>query len=210
MRKNNYYDKISQVYNYLFSSFEFRYRNKALTMFSAAPGESLLEIGYGTGHSLLTLTESVGESGNVTGIDSSQSMFKITIKKLNKRRLKTRVSLECENVLKSCYSEKTFDGIFMSFTLETFTDESINLLMEKMKLWLKPGGRVCILCMSESSQRSFIYKIYLWSHKTFPTLVDCRPINPEKIILKSGFSIEKTELLKIYNLPVKIILAKRE
>jgi len=207
MSKKNNYDKISRLYNYMSNTFESRYRETALISFSASPGESLLEIGYGTGHSLLKLAESIGDSGHITGIDSSQSMFKISEKKLKRRGLVKRVSLKCGNVLQTHYKNNSFDGIFMSFTLETFTAESIILLMDKIQIWLKPGGRLCILCMSESSKKSLIYKIYLWSHKTFPSLVDCRPLKPEKILLDSGFTITKTKMLKIFHLPVKIVLA---
>jgi ubiquinone/menaquinone biosynthesis C-methylase UbiE len=207
METNNNYDKISRFYNFISGSFETRYREKALNLFSAAPGESLLEIGYGTGHSLIKLAESVGDSGHVLGIDSSQSMYKISLKKINRTKMEKRISLKCANVLEASYQENSFDGIFMSFTLETFNSESISQLLEKMKGWLRPGGKLCILSMAESEKKTLMYKMYLWSHRTFPSLVDCRPISPEKMLTENDFNIKETELMKIYNLPVKIVLA---
>ena len=203
----NNYNKIGRFYNFLSGSFEGRYRTKAIEMISVQPGESILEIGFGPGHSLIDFADAAGETGRITGIDNSASMYRISQRKLKHSGLENRVDLTCADVLEVSFKEDSFDGIFMSFTLETFSPEKINLLMNKIKSWLKPGGKVCILCMAESEKKTLIYRLYLWSHRKFPVLVDCRPINPEKILTESGFSIRNKELLKTYNLPVKIVLA---
>jgi RND family efflux transporter MFP subunit len=48
-------------------------------MLAARPGETILEIGFGTGHSLVELAQSVGPSGHVLGIDLSESMLEEAI-----------------------------------------------------------------------------------------------------------------------------------
>ncbi|MBI9098659.1 MAG: class I SAM-dependent methyltransferase [Spirochaetaceae bacterium] len=208
MDSENNYDKISRFYNLISGSFEGRYRKKALRAFAAGPGESLLEIGFGSGHSLIEMAKDVGEKGHIAGIDNSSSMYRICMRKLRRRGLENRIHLKCQNILEASLEEDFFDGIFLSFTLETFPSEDIKLLMGKIRSWLKPGGRICILSMAESVQRTLLYKMYLWSHKTFPRIIDCRPINPEMILRDGGFSIKKSEHLKIYDLPVHIVLGE--
>lgn len=207
MAPENNYDKISVLYNLLSGIFEKKYRTEALNVFSVQNGELILEIGFGSGDSLIQLAESVGTSGFITGIDNSESMNKISQKKIIKKDRTKNVSLIYGDVLNQIWNEQSYNGILMTFTLETFSDKNIEYLMRKIHLWLRPGGRICIMCMSETEKKSLINKLYLWSHKTFPRVIDCRPINPELILKKSGFSIEKTELLSLYGLPVKIILA---
>ena len=109
--------------------------------------------------------------------------------------------------MEASFETNLFDGIFLSFTLETFSPLEILLLLDKMKLWLKPGGRVCILSMAEAEIQTLTYKLYLWGHKKFPTAIDCRPINPEKFLIEVNFQIKESYFLKIYSLPVKIISA---
>ena len=207
MDSRNNYDKISSFYNLMSGPFENRYRKKAIALLSAQAGESILEIGFGTGHSLLEIGRSVGETGRIYGIDLSASMCRITGKRLEKAQLKNRTELQCGDVLKNSYKEDTFDAVFMSFTLETFTPTEIDNLLKIIRKILKPNGRYCVLSMSEEKSKSLIYKMYLWAHRHYPQFVDCRPINVEQLLINGGFSIISSESMKLYNLPVKMAVA---
>ncbi|MEZ6106104.1 MAG: hypothetical protein R3B96_08335 [Pirellulaceae bacterium] len=46
-----FYDRISQVYDFIADGGEHRAREIGLRRLAIQPGESVLEIGYGTGHS---------------------------------------------------------------------------------------------------------------------------------------------------------------
>ena len=64
-----FYNKIAGVYDRLAEHSEQPMREIALEMLAAAPGEHLLEIGFGTGHALAKLAQAVGPTGQVLGID---------------------------------------------------------------------------------------------------------------------------------------------
>src|SRR5277367_4684067 len=64
-----FYDKISHVYDLLAEHSEGPIRRAGLEKLSARPGEKVLEIGFGTGHSLVSLAQSVGPTGKVYGVD---------------------------------------------------------------------------------------------------------------------------------------------
>ena len=72
------YDKISKWYDILAGRFEKKYRDTGLQKLCAEEGEIVLEIGFGTGHCILALAQSVGNSGKVYGIDISEEMLKFT------------------------------------------------------------------------------------------------------------------------------------
>jgi demethylmenaquinone methyltransferase/2-methoxy-6-polyprenyl-1,4-benzoquinol methylase len=68
------YDKMSKWYDLLAGNYEKKYTNAGLDMLNAHNGEKILEIGFGTGHSILTLAPSVGDSGMISGIDLSEGL----------------------------------------------------------------------------------------------------------------------------------------
>lgn len=205
MEGDSSYDKISSFYNLISGPFESRYRKEAIKIFSPLKGESLLEIGFGTGHNLSILAHAVGPKGHITGLDNSRKMFDLTERKLKKQNLTGQVTLHCSDALTYPYPEKNFDGVFMSFTLETFTDENIQALLEKLHRTLKKGSRLTILSMALSDKQTLIYKMYLYSQKRFPRIVDCRPINAQQKLKEAGFSITDEKKLFIYGLPVTIV-----
>ena len=51
------------------------------------PAESLLEIGFGTGHTLVALAKAVGPKGRVFGLDLSDKMARLTKENLAKAGL---------------------------------------------------------------------------------------------------------------------------
>lgn len=208
MEGDSSYDKISSFYNLISGPFESRYRIEAIKIFSPGKGESLLEIGFGTGHNLSILARAVGPEGHITGLDKSRKMFDLTERKIKKQDLTERVTIHCRDALAYPFPVSAFDGAFMSFTLETFTDDQIQSLLENIHRTLKKGSRLTILSMSESDRHTLIYRMYLCTHNKFPRIVDCRPINTLPMLIRAGFSIIEEKKLHLYGLPVTIISAK--
>ena len=71
-----YYDRISRYYDYFTRVFERKYAEMALECLSIVEGETVLEIGFGTGHCLKRIAESIGQRGKVYGIDISGELIK--------------------------------------------------------------------------------------------------------------------------------------
>jgi demethylmenaquinone methyltransferase/2-methoxy-6-polyprenyl-1,4-benzoquinol methylase len=78
------YDRISRVYDLLTWAFERKYANMALSHLSIKEGEAVLEIGFGTGHCLKRIAQSVGKSGKAYGIDISSGMLEVRREGLRK------------------------------------------------------------------------------------------------------------------------------
>jgi demethylmenaquinone methyltransferase/2-methoxy-6-polyprenyl-1,4-benzoquinol methylase len=69
-----FYDRIAGVYDVLAETSERAERHAGLAKLDAAAGEVILEIGFGTGHSLVDIARAVGPQGRVAGIDLSAKM----------------------------------------------------------------------------------------------------------------------------------------
>ena len=202
-----YYNRISSVYDWLGGIFERRPAEKALGYLEIKSGEVVLEVGFGTGHCLQKIASTVGNNGKACGIDISDGMVQITSQKLKKSGLINRVELYQGDALKLPFVNKTFDAIFMSFTLELFDTPEIPLVLNETTRVLKKGGRIGIVSLSKAKGNSTIVRIYEWIHRKWPKYVDCRPIYPEHSLREAGYSIKRKELDKIFFLPIEIVVA---
>ena len=201
-----FYNKISHVYDLLAEHSEGPIRRAGLEKLNALPGEKVLEIGFGTGHSLVSLAQSVGSTGKVFGLDLSERMLEVARDNLHKAGLADRVELTCGDAEQLAYPSDALDAIFMSFTLELFDTPEIPKVLAECKRVLRSGGRIVVVAVSKEGEGGVILEMYEWSHKHFPNLVDCRPIFVRRSLEAAGFRIDSTEKKSMW-VPVEIVLA---
>ncbi|MFB0546034.1 MAG: class I SAM-dependent methyltransferase [Anaerolineae bacterium] len=202
------YDKMSKWYDILAGRFEKRYRDAGLQKLSAKEGETVLEIGFGTGHCILALAQSVGNSGKVYGIDISEGMYNITRSRVEEEGLSERVKLKRGDAAKLPFEANFFDAIFMSFTLELFDTPEIPTVLHECQRVLRNGGRVCVVAMSNKGKAGVMTRLYEWAHRKFPNYVDCRPISVQKTLEDAGFQILDITEMSMWGLPVEIVVAQ--
>jgi ubiquinone/menaquinone biosynthesis C-methylase UbiE len=201
------YDRISRYYDYLTGAFERKYAEMALERLSIGEGEVVLEIGFGTGHCLKRIAESVGREGKVYGIDISSGMMEIAKKRLEKAGIADRVELHCRDAVSLPFDDNTLDAVFISFTLELFDTPEIPKVLEQIKRVLKPGGRLGVASMSKESGEPVLLRLYEWLHKKWPKYVDCRPIYVEQSLRDAGYETRKKEKVKLFGLLGEIVVA---
>jgi len=202
------YNSISKWYDALVGGSEKKYRNAGLHKLHAKEGETILEIGFGTGHCILELAHSVGDSGKVYGIDISDRMLDIAQSRVIEAGLGERVELECNDALNLPYAAGSIDAIFMSFTLELFDTPELEPLLQQCQRVLKKGGRMCVVAMSKQGGQSMMIKLYEWAHTKFPIHIDCRPIYAEQIMRTAGCEIVDVTALSLWGLAVEIVLSR--
>jgi demethylmenaquinone methyltransferase/2-methoxy-6-polyprenyl-1,4-benzoquinol methylase len=198
---------LSRWYDIIAGSTEKKYRDIGLQKLAARPGEHILEIGFGTGHCILTLAQSVGESGQVSGIDLSEGMLTITQDRLRQAGLLDRVDLCVGDAAELPFADGEFDGVFMSFTLELFDSPEIPVVLSQCYQVLQPGGRLVVVSLVKKPGTAV--KIYEWFHEQMPVAVDCRPIYAQTDLTAAGFVIQDVSAMSMWGLPVEIILAKK-
>lgn len=202
------YNQMSRWYDMISGSSEKKYRDLGLLKLKAASGEQILEIGYGTGHCVLTLAQAVGSSGKVCGVDIAEGMRAISQKRIDEAGLNKRVDLHVADAVSLPFESNRFDAVFTSFTLELFDTPEIPLVLKECHRILRPGGRIVVVCLAKKS--GIAVNIYEWFHEKMPTAVDCRPILAQNDLTQAGFSICEVDSLLMWGLPVEIILAEKK
>ena len=201
------YDRISGIYEYLTRAFERKFAELALDRLSVGAGETVLEIGFGSGYCLQRIARSAGEGGRTCGIDISSGMIGVTRRKLDNARLLGRVSLMQGDAENLPYTDNAFDAVFMSYTLELFDTPEIPRVLEEVKRILRPGGRLAAASLSKEGGGSIMLRLYEWAHTRWPKHADCRPIYVEQSLSEAGFRIETKDIFKKYGLPNEIVVA---
>jgi len=203
------YDRLSRWYDWLSASSEQPLAELGLKKLNAGAGETVLEIGFGTGHALLVLAPAVGDAGRVVGIDLSRGMFKVASEKVTHANLSHRVFFGQVDAAALPFEADSFDAIFTSFTLELFDTPEIASVLAECRRALKPGGRVGVVAMARDAHENIPVRIYEWFHKCMPAYVDCRPINVQSVLALAGFEIQDVTRKWMWGLPVEICLAKK-
>jgi ubiquinone/menaquinone biosynthesis C-methylase UbiE len=200
------YDRLSPFYDRFAGGFEQKYRNAALKRLSIAAGDTVLEIGFGTGHCLAQMAEAVGEAGKVCGIDISSGMLAVSRRRLEKAGLCSRVELICADAMRMPYEAGRFSAVFSSFTLELLDSAEIPEVLAGIWRVLAPNGRVGVVSLSREGAASPLLRAYEWLHRKLPRYIDCRPIYVERSIAAAGFEIQFRERVSLMGLPSDIVV----
>lgn len=115
-----------------------------LDMIEIGQGESVLDLGTGTGVLIPYLIERVGENGHVTGVDLSEGMLDLARAKYGHYRN--------ADLLKIDFEEEQIPGIYdlaMLYSVYPHLHYPQDTLAWLFKMNLKPGGRVVVAFPSD-------------------------------------------------------------
>jgi ubiquinone/menaquinone biosynthesis C-methylase UbiE len=200
-----FYNRISRVYDLLSDRSEAPMRRAGLELLKPRSGERILEIGFGTGHTLVAIATAVGREGKVLGLDLSDEMVRIAAANLSSSGLLERAQLGRGDAVGLPYESASLDGTFMCFTLELFDTPEIPKVLGECKRVLRRGGRLVVVAMSKGRQHDALVGVFEWAHVHFPNLLDCRPIHVRQSVAAAGFKVRRT-LTKRMWVPVEIVL----
>ena len=202
-----FYSRISRLYDFSEGSFERKYIQLGVERLSFKEGDIVLEIGVGTGESVIEFAKIVGDSGKVYGIDISEGMLDVTRMKLKKQGLLDRVELVNKDAVDLPFKNDFFDKVFMSFTLELFDTPEIPKVLSECFRVLKKGGRIGVVSLSKKKSNVMV-RMYEWLHGMFPRLLDCRPIFVEEALNDAGFKKVYSSVISMWGLPVEIVVGE--
>ena len=209
----SFYDRISRSYDLIADAGEHKARETGEVALGVKNGERVLEVGCGTGRSLVYFSNQAGEQGNVTGLDVSTGMLSVAQKRVSKETTAAPIDFveaDARQLDPAAFPNDSFDAAFASFTLELFPLENILTVLTEIKRVLKPDGRLGIVSMSvvkEPNHPSLLERAYVWMHQHFPHLVDCQPIDVHAHLESAGFKIQSSQEIEIWTMPVSVVIA---
>lgn len=202
------YDRLSGWYDLLSGNAEWGYAETALALLDPKPGESVLEIGFGTGKALEWIGPRVEPGGRAVGVDLSEGMRAVAARRLSRAGIRN-VELVVADALSLPFEDGSFDALFMGFTLELFDTPELPVVMAEVRRVLHAGGRLAIAALSLRRIESRPVRVYRWVHRRFPRAVDCRPIPLRRIVATASFEIRELREEIMWGLPLDLLLAAR-
>jgi ubiquinone/menaquinone biosynthesis C-methylase UbiE len=130
------------------------FREDMLRLAALSPGESILDVGCGTGTLALAADRYIGRTGSIYGIDASPEMIERARAKARKRRM--NVSFENAAAEALPFPDARFDAVFLTLMLHVLPRNVRRSAVDEIRRVLKPAGRVVIVEFEESGTRSGI------------------------------------------------------
>ena len=152
----NNYDKMNTVISFQRHK---AWRKDTMKKMNVQKGSKALDVCCGTADWTLALADAVGSTGEVYGLDFSQNMLKIGLRKINERNL-DQAKLVHGNAMSLPFDDNTFDYVTIGFGLRNVPDYM--QVLKEMKRVVKPGGQVVCLETSQPTLIGFrqIYFLY--------------------------------------------------
>ncbi|MFZ3080930.1 MAG: methyltransferase domain-containing protein [Bellilinea sp.] len=203
------YDWLSKWYDALTNSYLKKSREKGLQKLSVKNGETVLEIGFGTGHGITAMAKSVGDTGKVYGLDISEGMRNVTQTRIEKAGLSHRVKLNVGDAANLPFEDNFFDAIFTSFTLELLEAHELPIVLHECQRVLKAGGRICVVSISKKgNENNMMANLYRSAYRLFPNVAG-RPHLVQKALEEAHFRTLDATQLPLWGLPVEIVVASK-
>jgi demethylmenaquinone methyltransferase/2-methoxy-6-polyprenyl-1,4-benzoquinol methylase len=143
--RKDIFEKIAPHYDLLLNILTFgnyaKFLRKAVKVLGPKRGEKILDLCSGTGRVASWILQAVGEKGEVTGMDITQSMIDVAKERYGKSG--NFIFLQ-KDVTQPWEYQDHFDGIFTSFALHELPDKYRLGVLEQSYSALKGKGRMVI------------------------------------------------------------------
>ncbi|MCS4505135.1 methyltransferase domain-containing protein [Arhodomonas aquaeolei] len=115
-----------------------RYRAALVDGLALAPGDTVVDLGCGTGRNLPRLARAVGPAGRIIGVDVSAGMLERARRRADALGL-DNVSLVQADFLQWAGPGRSVDAVCAALTLGMSGDYPV--VIDRAAGWLRPGGR---------------------------------------------------------------------
>ena len=139
------YDFWAGFYDRTFGALVHRRQTRAIAELRIQPGDRVLDLGVGTGLSLIKYPD----EARVVGVDLSGGMLAKAADKLAEAG-RTNVTLVQADAMNTPFAEHSFDHVMVSHVISVVSDP--NRLLAEAKRICKPDGRIVVLNHFQSHQ----------------------------------------------------------
>jgi ubiquinone/menaquinone biosynthesis C-methylase UbiE len=176
-------------------------RERLAELARLAPGESVLDVGCGTGSLALAAKRAVGAAGSVTGIDASPEMIDLATRKA--RREGTDVKFEIAVAERLPFPDASLDAVLATLMLHHLPAPVRHDFAREARRVLRPGGRMLAVDFSAPSPRrgGLLGRLHRHGGVSLEKMV--------ALLRDAGFRVEETGSVGVSDLRYVLAVAPR-
>jgi len=143
-----------------------RFIHRAIADMNIQEGDSILDLGCGTGRNAVLMAKNIGESGKILGLDISEAMEKQFTERFKND---DRMAFQNKRIDQIIDLQQQFDKVFISFVIHGFPHEVRENVIKNAYNHLKQGGAFYILDFAEFDMDKMPY-----FHKVIFKVIECK------------------------------------
>ncbi|HWW82310.1 MAG TPA: methyltransferase domain-containing protein [Vicinamibacterales bacterium] len=127
------------------------FRDALVGLARLQPGESVLDVGCGTGSLAIAAERRVGPTGTVQGVDASPEM----IDRAHRKAMNAGVTVTFRQAVAEAlpFPDSTFDAVLSTVMLHHLPRKARQQCVGEIRRVLKPGGRVLVVDFASSEKQ---------------------------------------------------------
>lgn len=173
-RRASWYDLTANLY-YLIGFREQAYRKRAIDSLGLRPGDTVVEIGCGTGLNFPVLQRAVGPTGRIIGVDLTDAMLAKAESRVRREGWANVQLVRCDAA--SYAHPSPVDGVLSTFAL-TLVPE-FDAVIERGVAALAPAGRFVILDFKLPDRApAWLTRLGVWITRPFGVTLDLADRHP--------------------------------
>jgi len=168
------------------------FREKMVDLACIQPGESVLDVGCGTGTLAIATKRRVGPTGTVYGIDASPEMIARATKKARKAGVEVIFKNGVVEALP--FPDTQFDAVLSSLMLHHLPSKARRVCASEIRRVLKPGGRMLAVDFGEAARerRGFLAHFHRHGQVNLHDVI--------AVLREAGLTISKSGLMGVRDL----------
>lgn len=143
-----------------------KWRKKVVATVAATNPDSILDIATGTGDLAIQMVKTGAK--RIVGLDLSEGMLKVGRRKIQDRKLDSRIEMVQGDSEALPFEDDSFDAITVAFGVRNF--ENLEKGLEEIHRVLKPGGIFVVLETSVPTKFPYKQGYRLYSNFILPTI----------------------------------------
>lgn len=199
-----FYDRLGGLYD-LAERYEGRAKARALALLEPSPGQTVLEVGAGTGKILARLRAAVAPTGQAIGFDLSPVMIALACDR-------TGAPVCRGDVRHLPFAEGSVDRLFCSYVLDLIPTRDLPGVLSEFHRVLKPGGRLVVVTLTEGVDVPSRAIVGLWKlvYSVSPVVCGgCRPLQMSDFALGANLVVRAREVVVQLGIPSEVLAAER-
>lgn len=157
------YDGLNRVISF---GTDVKWRKNVLELVSAKNPESILDIATGTGDLAILMSQSSAK--RIVGLDLSQGMLEVGIKKIKEKNLSHLIEMVHGDSENLPFEDNSFDAITVAFGVRNF--ETLEKGLSEILRVLKPDGIFVVLETSVPTKFPFKQGYHLYTKNILPLI----------------------------------------